>query len=208
MSVIAFIHGNTDSEKEYSRMLSLELEERLFSVVEYDKDACFDVLVAVYDAPSQQTYSEVISLADGKQVIFCLSSSEFGFFENCFTIERPVDIDHFYDLVKALINEKKETAEETYYSDSISLNIQKKELVFGKKSVKLSKKEFLLASALYEKRGEILSRDELKNVVWNNTTGENTNVVDVYMNYLRKKAESLTDRKTFFTVRGKGYMMK
>jgi two-component system copper resistance phosphate regulon response regulator CusR len=52
-----------------------------------------------------------------------------------------------------------------------------------------------------------LSRREIADYVWQNAT-DSTNIVDVYINFLRKKIESITPRKYIHTIRGVGYVLK
>ena len=65
-----------------------------------------------------------------------------------------------------------------------------------------------LLTALYENRGNAVSREELLERVWGRNEGAKTNLTDVYIRYLREKLDDRFDVRLILTVRGKGYMLK
>jgi DNA-binding response OmpR family regulator len=56
--------------------------------------------------------------------------------------------------------------------------------------------------------GIILSREKIENHIWNFDYEGGTNVVDVYISYLRKKIDGGCDKKLIHTVRGRGYVLR
>lgn len=78
----------------------------------------------------------------------------------------------------------------------------------GGRELDLTAKEFSLLVYLLEHRGECISRTRLLEHVWQMHPGVNTNVVDVYINYLRRKLEEAHDEKLIYTVRGNGYVLR
>ena len=71
----------------------------------------------------------------------------------------------------------------------------------------LTNKEFALLEHLLLNRGECVSRVELLDSVWNLEPAQTTNIVDVYVNYLRRKLEDPPPGRLIRTVRGRGYMV-
>ena len=71
--------------------------------------------------------------------------------------------------------------------------------------VELTHKEFELLACLLENKGRVMSRDSLLNKVWGYDYIGETNVVDVYIRFLRSKIDERFDIKTITTVRGSGY---
>ncbi len=71
----------------------------------------------------------------------------------------------------------------------------------------LSKTEFDLLKYLIEKKGTVVSRDQLLKTVWGYTYGGSNNV-DVYINYIRKKLAQHVDEEIIETVRGRGYIVR
>lgn len=73
--------------------------------------------------------------------------------------------------------------------------------------VALTNKEFALLEQLMLHRGHCLSRVELLETLWNLEPSQSTNIVDVYINYLRRKLNDPPPGKLIQTVRGRGYMI-
>ncbi len=71
--------------------------------------------------------------------------------------------------------------------------------------IKLTEREYRLLSFLYERRGSTVSRQELAEHVWDGEAGNNTNVVEVYVSYLRNKLEAASGTRLILTRRGRGY---
>lgn len=76
------------------------------------------------------------------------------------------------------------------------------------KEISLSAKEFALLEYLMRNQGIVLSRETIEDHIWNFDYEGGTNVVDVYISYLRKKIDDGHDRKLIHTVRGKGYVLR
>ncbi len=72
-------------------------------------------------------------------------------------------------------------------------------------AVALTNKEFALLEQLILNRGQCLSRVELLETVWNMEPAQTTNIVDVYVNYLRRKLKDPAPGHLIRTVRGQGY---
>ncbi|MDR3773503.1 MAG: response regulator transcription factor [Terracidiphilus sp.] len=77
----------------------------------------------------------------------------------------------------------------------------------GSESVLLTNKEFALLEHLMLNRGQCVSRVELLDAVWNMEPAQTTNIVDVYVNYLRRKLKDPPPGQLIRTVRGQGYVV-
>lgn len=78
----------------------------------------------------------------------------------------------------------------------------------GEQEINLSVKEYNLLEYLMRNKGIILSREKIENHIWNFDYEGGTNVVDVYISYLRKKIDGNRQEKLIHTVRGRGYVLK
>lgn len=78
----------------------------------------------------------------------------------------------------------------------------------GGREIKLSAKEFAILEYLMRNKGVPLSRDKIENNAWNYGYEGGSNVVDVYISYLRRKIDDGFDDKLIRTVRGAGWMIK
>jgi len=74
-------------------------------------------------------------------------------------------------------------------------------------AISLTNKEFALLEHLMLNRGQCISRVELLDAVWNMEPAQTTNIVDVYVNYLRRKLKDPTPGFLLRTVRGQGYVV-
>ena len=78
----------------------------------------------------------------------------------------------------------------------------------GDKVIDLSVKEYALLEYLMHNTGVVLSREKIEDHIWNFDYEGGTNVVDVYISYLRKKIDSGHEQKLIHTVRGSGYVLR
>lgn len=78
----------------------------------------------------------------------------------------------------------------------------------GGKEISLSAKEYALLEYMMRNAGVILSREKIENHIWNFDYEGGTNVVDVYIRYLRKKLDDGYGKKLIHTVRGRGYVLR
>lgn len=90
----------------------------------------------------------------------------------------------------------------------LSLNLINRRAARGGAEVQLTNKEFALLEFFMRHPDEILSRETLSEKVWEETFDTLTNVIDVYINYLRNKIDRQFEPKLIHTVRGIGYMFK
>ncbi len=87
--------------------------------------------------------------------------------------------------------------------DTASMRVER-----GGREISLSAKEYELLRYLASNRGVVLSREKIENHIWNYDYEGGTNVVDVYIRYLRKKLDEGEERKLIHTVRGAGYVIR
>ena len=76
------------------------------------------------------------------------------------------------------------------------------------KEVALSSKEFALLRYMVQNEGIVLSREKLEQHLWNYDYMGSSNVVDVYIRYLRKKIDEGFEPKLIHTIRGAGYVLR
>ena len=82
------------------------------------------------------------------------------------------------------------------------------EVMVGEESVELTKKEYDLLEMLLINKRNVLTRDQILSDVWGYYYMGDTNVVDVYIRYLRQKLDDRFDEKYIYTMRGVGYVIK
>ena len=101
-----------------------------------------------------------------------------------------------------------ETENQVLRIADLELNIGTKEVIRAGKSIELTAKEFALLEYFLLHRGRVVSKMDLAEHVWHLNFDPGTNVVEVYINYLRKKIDKDFSPKLIHTRPGLGYIMK
>lgn len=122
-------------------------------------------------------------------------------------LTKPFDLQELLARVRALTRrEPMERPTELHVSDLV-LNPATRAVRRGQTGIALSAKEFALLHELMRRPGETLSRTYLIEHVWDFAYDGGSNVVDVYIRYLRDKVDRPFNRSTIHTVRGVGYRL-
>ena len=90
----------------------------------------------------------------------------------------------------------------------LSMDCTARTVTRGGTEIHLSAKEYAMLEYLMYNQGRVLSREMIEDHVWNFDYEGGTNVVDVYISYLRKKIDDGYDKKLIHTVRGRGFVLK
>jgi len=97
---------------------------------------------------------------------------------------------------------------DTIIIDDLEIDGRSKSVKRNGESIVLTAKEFKLLYYLAKNAGNILSREQLLENVWDINFDMNTNVVDVYINYVRKKIDKPFQNKLIHTMKGLGYVIR
>jgi DNA-binding response OmpR family regulator len=99
-------------------------------------------------------------------------------------------------------------SENTYNISDLQINDDSKTVTRNEKIISLTSTEYRLLLYFVKHKNKVLSRIDILEEVWGVNFDLGTNVVDVYVNYLRKKIDNLSEVKLIHTVIGMGYVMK
>jgi len=120
----------------------------------------------------------------------------------------------FHELTarcRALLRRREQFADPVLRHGDVELNRMERKVTRNGRTIELTVKEFCLLEFLLQRRGRCCSRAELLREVWQMSPDAGTNVVDVYVNYLRKKLGVASVNEdaggVIETVRGEGYQM-
>jgi DNA-binding response OmpR family regulator len=119
---------------------------------------------------------------------------------------KPFSLHELRARVRALLRRKRETRLQLRAGD-LELDRLEHTAHRAGRLIVLTNKEFALLEHLMLNRGECVSRVDLLDSVWNMEPTQTTNIVDVYVNYLRRKLEDPPPGRVIRTVRGHGYMV-
>lgn len=121
---------------------------------------------------------------------------------------KPFDLAELMARVQALVRRSRMRVEDpTLRVGPIVLDPMTRRVTAGDRNVDLTPREFALLEFLMRNSGRTVSRSRIAEAVWNYQFDSNTNVVDVYMTYLRRKLGELPDGTELVTVRGVGYRL-
>ncbi|MDR0262656.1 MAG: response regulator transcription factor [Sphingobacterium sp.] len=123
---------------------------------------------------------------------------------------KPFSFKELVSRIKALVrrdNYKNVAKDSSVEIRDLKVDLERYEVHKNGKNVDLSPKEFKLFKYLIENRNKTLSRTAILQAVWGIDFDNNTNVVDVYVSYLRGKVDDGSETSIIKTVKGVGYML-
>ena len=119
-------------------------------------------------------------------------------------IKKPFSFDELVERIKVQLRDK--TEQETLTLGPIEINLQKHAVTVNKREVSLTQKEFDLLTYLVKNKGNVCSRTQIIQDVWDIHFDYDTGVIDVFMNAIRKKLNLKVDEDYIKTIRGVGYI--
>jgi len=125
-------------------------------------------------------------------------------------LTKPFSIEELLARMRVALRRSTQTGlekKETYFKNLL-LNENICEVKVDEEIVELTKKEYMLLEYLMENKNCVLTREQILNKVWGYDYFGDTNVVDVYIRYLRSKLDDTFGEKYITTIRGIGYTMK
>ncbi|MDE3036421.1 MAG: response regulator transcription factor, partial [Nitrospirota bacterium] len=123
-------------------------------------------------------------------------------------LTKPFAIDELLARVRALLRRGAGEAAGLLQVDDLVLNPSTRDVTRGGQRIELTAKEYALLEYLMRNAGRVLTRPMISEHVWNQDFDTFTNVIDVYMNYLRNKIDRGRPRALIQTVRGSGYVLR
>lgn len=122
---------------------------------------------------------------------------------------KPFAIEELLARIRTILKRKRVTLPKNdLTAGELKIDIDKHSACYKDKYIDLTKKEFDLLKYLVENQNIVLTRDKIVEAVWGYDYYGDTNVVDVYIRYLRSKLDDKFDVKLIHTVRGVGYKLQ
>ena len=215
-----------EDEKDLNKILTERLKEEHYSV-----DSCYDGQEAL-DYLASAEYDAVIldimmPLLDGLSVLkamrrkddstpVLLLTAKDGIEDRVQGLDagandylvKPFAVEELLARIRVLLRKPAETPKTCYQVADLEVHMDTRKVLRGEQEVKLSGKEFALLRYMIQNAGIVLSRDRLEEHLWNFDYAGGSNVIDVYIRYLRKKIDEGHEPKLIHTVRGAGYVLK
>jgi heavy metal response regulator len=123
-------------------------------------------------------------------------------------LTKPFSFDELVARVRALLRRKAKEKTDLLTVGDLSLSTSTHRVKRGGREIELTAKEYALLEYFMRNPNRVLTRVLITEHVWDYHFDPSTNVIDVYVNYLRNKIDQGFEKKLIHTIRGSGYMMK
>jgi len=123
-------------------------------------------------------------------------------------LTKPFAFQELLARIRALLRRQAEAEPPLLEVADLTLDPARRLVFRGEKKIELTSKEFALLDYFMRNTGRVLTRTMIAEHVWDYNFDTMTNVIDVYVNYLRKKIDADREPRLIHTVRGVGYVLK
>ena len=199
-----------EDEQDLNMLICKKLRSQNYSV-----DSCRDGQEAI-DALSVAEYDALIldimmPKADGYAVLRTLRSkgdmTPVLFGANDYLV-KPFSFDELLARVRSMTRTRFGMSDNVLQVADLVVDTASHKVTRGGAEIKLSPREYKLLEYMIRNRGIVLSRDQIETHIWDFAYEGGTNVVDVYIRYLRRKLDTGHEKKLIHTVRGSGYVLR
>ena len=215
-----------EDEKHLNRIISEAVEDEGYSVdscyngleaLEYLECADYDVIILDIMMPkmnglelvrrlrSEGNSTPVLFLTARDAVADRVEGLESG---GDYYLTKPFDFQELMAVVRVMTRKYTGNRSNVYTIADLSLDSNTRTVTRAGKTIDLTAKEFSLLEYMMRNKGVVLSREMIENNLWNYDYEGGTNVVDVYVGYLRKKMDTGFSQKLIHTVWGTGWVLK
>lgn len=123
-------------------------------------------------------------------------------------LPKPFAFSELLARLRALVRRSPELVSERLTAGEIQLDPDRHQVTVGERSELLSAREYALLGFLIRHAGQVVTRQQILDSVWGAEPDVYSNVVDLYIHYLRRKLNALGQTKALRTVRGVGYALR
>ncbi len=121
---------------------------------------------------------------------------------------KPFAFDELLARIRVLLRRNTNNASNVFTIANLTVNCDSHEVYRDKIPIKLSTREFTILEYMIRNKEKVLPREKIEQHIWDYNYEGGTNVVDVYIRYLRKKIDDNFSPKLIHTIRGIGYILK
>lgn len=121
---------------------------------------------------------------------------------------KPFAFEELLARIRVLLRKPSAAPQTCFRAADLEVHIDTHRVLRGGEEISLSGKEFALLRYMIQNQGIVLSRDKLEQHLWNYDYAGGSNVIDVYIRYLRRKIDEGREPKLIHTVRGAGYVLR
>ena len=121
---------------------------------------------------------------------------------------KPFHMQELLAVVRVMARKYTDTRTNVYTIADLSVDVSAHTVVRAGRVIELTSREYALLEYMIRNKGVVLSRERIENNLWNYDYEGGTNVVDVYVGYLRKKIDTGFSKKLIHTVWGTGWVLR
>ncbi len=123
-------------------------------------------------------------------------------------LPKPFAWAEFLARVRACLRRRPSEAGPVLRAGDLELDLVRRRAIRGCREIELTPREFAVLEYLMRHKGELVTRDQLARDVWHDPEAVLTNLIEVYVNYVRKKIEQASEPRLIHTIRGQGYSLR
>jgi DNA-binding response OmpR family regulator len=123
-------------------------------------------------------------------------------------VVKPFSIEELLARIRSHLRRTQTTDEDLLQFEDLSLNRRTREVFRGQRSIDLTAKEFELLQYLMSHPRQVFTRDQIIENVWGYDFLGDSNIIEVYVRYLRLKLEEKNEKRLLHTARGVGYSLR
>jgi DNA-binding response OmpR family regulator len=123
-------------------------------------------------------------------------------------VVKPFSVEELLARVRARLRQNQEPNRDLLQFEDLSLNRTTREVYRGDRLIELTAKEFDLLEYLISHPRQVLTRDRILETVWGYDFMGDSNIIEVYVRYLRLKLEANNEKRLIQTIRGVGYVLR
>ena len=121
---------------------------------------------------------------------------------------KPFDFRELIAVIHVMARKSGDNRSNVYELADLRVDISAKQVTRGGRNIDLTAKEYSLLEYMIRNKGMVLSREQIENNLWNYKYEGGSNVVNVYIGYLRKKIDDVYAKKLIHTVWGIGWVLR
>lgn len=121
---------------------------------------------------------------------------------------KPFAFDELLARIRVLLRRNTGSTENILRAANLTVDLNARTAFRDSTAITLSSKEFSILEYMMRNQGIVLTREKIEQHIWNYDYEGSSNVIDVYIRYLRKKIDDSYSPKLIHTVRGAGYVLK
>jgi DNA-binding response OmpR family regulator len=211
--VAAFVKRGVERELVCVVDMAHDGEEGLLYAKTYEYDAIIldlmlpqkDGLEVLSDLRAREIHAPVMLLTARDSIESKVQGLEIGADDY---LTKPFDLRELVARIRALLRRTREAPSAILTADDLTLDPAGRTVKRGNQELRLTAREFSLLEYFMRRKNRVMTRAQIVEYVWPGGFDGSSNIVDVYVNYLRAKIDQGDERKLIQTVWGVGYVLR